>query len=71
MLDNRYKHKDIKGFEGTYALSESGKIYSYRRKKYLKWIKSKKDTTLYVGLYTNSKRTRIFLTEKLMQEYFG
>lgn len=66
-----YRHKDIVGFEGLYALSENEKVYSYRSGRYIKWIKSKKDTSLYVGLYVNSKRTRIYLTEKLMKEYFG
>lgn len=70
-MKNDCKHVDIKGFEGLYALSENEKVYSYRRKKYLRWIKNKKDTSLYVGLYVNSKRTKVYLTEKLMKEYFG
>lgn len=65
------KHVDIKGFEGLYALSENQKVYSYRKGRYLTWMKCKKDTSLHVALYVNSKRTRIFLTEKLMKEYFG
>lgn len=65
------KHKYIKGFEGLYSISENGRVYSHRNNRYIKWIKSKKDTSLYVGLYVNSKRTRLFLTEKLMKEYFN
>lgn len=28
--------KDIKNYEGLYAVTEDGQVYSYRRKKYLK-----------------------------------
>ena len=34
-MDERYKHKDITGFEGLYALGEHGKVYSYRSGRYL------------------------------------
>lgn len=27
--------KDIKGYEGLYAITEDGQVWSYRRKKYL------------------------------------
>lgn len=72
MMDERYRHKDIIGFEGLYALGEHGKVYSYRSEKYLKPIKNKKDTSMYVGFYIKRKRVkRLYLTEKLMNTYFG
>ena len=42
--------KDIKGYEGLYAVTEDGQIWSYRSKKFLK---PNKNTSgyLYVILY--------------------
>ena len=33
--------RDIKGYEGIYAITSCGKVYSYRRKKFLKTQKQK------------------------------
>ena len=48
--------KDIKGYEGLYAITEEGKVWSYRRNKYLK---STEDTKGYlrVDLYKDKKRS--------------
>lgn len=70
MLDEL--HKDIEGYEGMYAITKSGKVYSYRTNKYIKTQCSKKDTTLYVQLYGVKKpHYKLFITEKLLNKYFG
>lgn len=71
-MDLKYRHKDIEGFEGLYALGEHGRVYSYRSKKYLKNIRSKKDNCVYVGLYLKSVRVRKFyISYKALEAYFG
>lgn len=47
--------RDIPGFEGLYAATEDGKIYSYRTDKYLKSAGSKGDYQM-VLLQVNNKR---------------
>lgn len=65
-------HKDIVGYEGLYAISESGKVYSYRSKRYVKLCRNKKDTTLYAHLYGIKKpHKKLCITEKRLKEYFG
>lgn len=52
--------KDIKGYEGLYAVTSCGKVWSYGSKKFLKPIVDK-DGYLLVNLYRNgiSTQTRI------------
>lgn len=47
--------KDIKGYEGLYAITEEGQVWSYRRQKYLK---PRKDAYGYllINLSKNGKR---------------
>lgn len=47
--------KDIIGYEGLYAVTSCGKVYSYRSKKFLKPHKDK-GGYLYVGLYKGGER---------------
>lgn len=70
-MDSRYRHKDIQGYEGLYALGEHGKVYSYVSKKYLSNIKSKKDNMFYVTLYGKGKPKKLYISYKIMDAYFG
>ena len=44
--------KDIKGYEGLYAITEDGRVWSYITKRYLKQMNDK-DGYLQVNLYKN------------------
>ena len=46
---------DVKKYEGLYAVTEDGKIWSYRKQKFLKCHLTK-DGYLYATLYKNKKR---------------
>ena len=47
--------KDIPGYEGLYAATEDGRIWSYRSKKFLKPSKDRY-SYLYVNLYKDGVR---------------
>ena len=49
-----YGMRDISGYEGLYAITSCGRVWSYRRKIFLKPIKSK-DGYLKINLYKNNK----------------
>ena len=46
--------KDIKGFEGLYAITSCGRVWGYKRKHFLK-AKVDKDGYLYVILFKDSQ----------------
>ena len=48
--------KDVQGYEGLYAITEDGRVWSYRSKKFLKPGKDS-GGYLQVQLYNNGKRT--------------
>lgn len=50
-----YQMKDIPGWEGLYACTTTGEIWSYRRQKFLSPSKSKRGY-LHIVLYKNKKR---------------
>ena len=56
--------KDIQNYEGLYAVTSCGKVYSYKRKKFLKPFK-RKGGYLAVGLYKNGK-TNYYLVHRLV-----
>ena len=60
--------KDIKGYEGLYAATSCGKIYSYRAKKFLK---PRKDRGGYLleNLYKDSKM-KTYTIHRLITETF-
>ena len=60
--------RDIKGYEGLYAATSCGKIYSYRAKKFLK-LRQGKDGYLRVDLCKDSKR-KTFLVHRLVAETY-
>ena len=47
--------KDVKNYEGLYAITSCGKVYSYRSKKFLKPF-ADKDGYLMVSLYKDNKK---------------
>lgn len=60
--------KDIKGFEGLYAIYNDGRVYSYKTGKFLKPYKHK-GGYLIVSLQTNGIKKRYYV-HKLVAEYF-
>ena len=63
--------KDIPGFEGLYALTSCGKVWSYRSKKLLRPVKNggyKRGNHFY--LFKNGKRTHINTYYLLAEPYF-
>ena len=60
--------KDIPNYENKYAATEDGRIYSYRKKGFLKpWLSAK--GYLFVVLYKNG-RGKKFLVHRLIAETF-
>lgn len=60
--------KDIKDFEGLYAVTSCGKVYSYRSKKFLK-PRVHRDGYLIVALSKDYKKKQCFL-HRLVAEAF-
>lgn len=60
--------KDIKGWEGLYAITSCGKVWSYRRKKFLKPYTNEEGYQT-VGLYDNNKRKLVYI-HRLVAEAF-
>ena len=60
--------KDIQGYEGMYAVTSCGKVYSYKRKKFLK---PQRDGSGYlkVNLYKNGEQ-KTYRIHKLVQEAY-
>ena len=63
--------KDIEGFEGLYAVTTDGQVYSYRRKKYLKqsWSHSSNDGYLQVTLCKDGFK-KIMKVHRLVAEAY-
>lgn len=60
--------KDIKNFEGRYAITSCGKVWSYKNKKFLKPMKNNKGY-LYVNLYKDGSQKH-FLVHRLVAEAY-
>ena len=60
--------RDIKGFEGIYAVTSCGRVWSYRKNKFLKPGDNGKGY-LFVGLCKNGKRYQI-LVHRLVSEAY-
>lgn len=61
--------KDVIGYEGLYAVTEDGKVYSYRTEKYLKQIEDK-DGYFYVNLYKDGKRKQHKVHRLVAEAYY-
>ena len=60
--------RDIPGYEGLYAATSCGKVYSYRAKKFLKPTKNK-DGYLRVGLCKDKKRKWYYIHRLIAEVY--
>ena len=60
--------KDIKGYEGLYAITSCGKVWSYRNKKFLKPSNDSKGY-LYVGLCKNGTRKQYRIHRLVAEAY--
>ena len=60
--------KDIIGYEGLYAITSCGKVYSYRSKKFLKPRKIR-DGYLQVNLYKDGKREFYYIHRLVAEAY--
>ena len=60
--------KDIKNYEGLYAITSCGKVWSYRRKKFLKPYKTKRGY-LRVDLCKDNKPKHFFVHRLVAEAY--
>lgn len=63
------KLKDIKGYEGLYGITSCGRVWSYRRNKFIKPFKPSKSDYLCVNLYKDNTR-KAFLVHRLVAEAY-
>ena len=61
--------KDIKGYEGLYKVSNTGKVFSYKSNKLLSLKSINSGGYIQVGLY-KSKKAKMFCVHKLVAEAF-
>ena len=59
--------KDIKGYEGLYAITEDGQIWSYRRNKYLKQQQAR--NYLSIELHKDNNRKNYFIHRLVAETY--
>ena len=60
--------KDIQGYEGLYQVTSCGKVWSYKRKRFLKPFKRKRGY-LAVGLYKNGKTNYYYVHRLVAMAY--
>lgn len=60
--------KDIKGFEGKYAITEDGQVWSYYKKDFMKPFLQKKGY-LYINLYQEYERKSFAIHRLVAQTY--
>lgn len=60
--------KDINGYEGQYAVTENGEVWSYKTKRFLKFGKHR-NGYLQVALWTNNK-PKYYFVHRLVAEAF-
>lgn len=60
--------KDIKGYEGKYAITENGKVYSYYKKDFLR-LKPQRDGYILAGLSNKGKR-KFYCVHRLVAQAF-
>lgn len=61
--------KDIKGYEGLYAVTSCGRVWSYRNNRFLKAIKNTKTGYWYVNLYKNKVATKYYIHRLVAEAY--
>lgn len=62
--------KDIKGYEGLYAITEDGRVWGYKRKHFLSLIPDK-DGYLKVGLSKDNKKKSYFIHRLVAETYIS
>lgn len=62
--------KDIPGYEGLYAVTSCGKIWSYYTKKFLKPKIDKKRGYSHVCLYDRERKTKMHLVHRLVAQTY-
>lgn len=60
--------KDVKGYEGLYGITSCGRVWSYRRKKFLKPCDSG-NGYLYVGLHKDGEVKNMFIHRLVGEAY--
>lgn len=60
--------EDIKGYEGLYAITSCGRVWSYRSKKFIKTWKSR-NGYFQVSLY-NHQEVKVFLVHRLVAQAY-
>lgn len=60
--------RDVKGYEGLYAVTSCGRVWSYKSKRFLQ-PKEQKSGYLSVGLYLNNKR-KFYSIHRLVAEAY-
>lgn len=60
-----FKLQDISGYEGLYAVSTDGRVYSYRKKRYMK-PQVERDGYLFVYLADKDKNYKIHKVHRLV-----
>ena len=60
--------RDIKGYEGLYAATEDGRIFSYKSNKFLK-LGKRKDDYLQVNLYKDGKQKKYLVHRLIASTY--
>ena len=63
-----YGIRDIPGYEGLYGITSCGRVWSYKRKIFLKPCKTK-DGYLQVTLYKNGKSKRPYVHRLVLETY--
>ena len=61
--------KDIKGYEGQYAITEDGQVWSYKSGKFLSFVKDK-DGYYKVWLYDGNGQKRDYRVHRLVAEAY-
>ena len=60
--------KDVQNYEGLYAVTSCGKVYSYRSKKFLK-PRKRKNGYLQVNLYKDGERKTCYIHRLVVEAY--
>lgn len=62
--------KDIKGFEGLYAVTSCGRVWSYKKQKFLSLNKNRNNGYYYVHLYKDGKCIKSKQVHRLLAETY-
>lgn len=63
--------KDIKGYEGLYAVTSCGRVWSYKNKSFIKGWTNIKNGYLYVTLFKDGKRSYHLIHRLVAEAYIS